>query len=65
MGQHNRVVGDATMNEQCTCGHPRELHFRSRLSCMHSTPTQTWACDCDEYIDASLFEHVIDEGLPQ
>ena len=35
----------------CLCGHPRSAHHAERGPCMASTPTETWACDCDEYRD--------------
>lgn len=33
----------------CTCGHLRGDHFRHDGQCLHSTDTDTWACDCAEF----------------
>lgn len=32
--------------QPCRCGHLRGDHFRHSSSCLHSTDSETWACDC-------------------
>lgn len=36
-----------TLNDRCrTCKHHSVTHFRGKDSCLFSTPTQVWACNC-------------------
>lgn len=35
--------------QTCECGHRKGDHYRGKHSCLHSTPKETWACDCGEF----------------